>query len=136
MILREIALALLLANERSPMDEIIRSVRVILAVVPLVAVVALGLMSFFYFRWDYKLRMLIIQKGGTPPPSTGYEKLLLVGIVSLFVGVGILIYFALRHGLHDSLLGGIVPTMVGLGIITFYALFGRKRAEKILIALK
>ena len=72
--------------------------------------------------------MLIVERGGTPEPRRFHEKLLLIGIVSIFVGVGLLVFFSLRHGLHDSLLGGIVPTTAGLGIITYYAFFHRNRS--------
>ncbi len=94
--------------------------QVLIASLPLVAVVLLFVLSFFFLLWDYRKNRLIIEKGGTPAPLKIDEKLFLIGIVALFVGIGLLVFFALYTGLSNSLLGGIIPTMAGLGVITFY----------------
>jgi drug/metabolite transporter (DMT)-like permease len=106
------------------------SAQVLIASLPLVAVVLLAILSFFFILWDYKRKRLIIERGGTPVPRKIDEKLLLIGIVALFVGVGLLVFFALKTGLSDALLGGIIPTTAGLGIITYYGLVQRKRSDK------
>ena len=101
------------------------SAQVLIASIPLVALVLLSILTFFFILWDYKRAKLIIDRGGTPVPRRMDEKLLLVGIVALFVGVGLLVFFAVKTGLSNSLLGGIIPTMTGLGIITYYVLVHR-----------
>ncbi len=101
------------------------SAQVLIASIPLVALVLLSVLTFFFILWDYRRARLIIERGGTPVPRRIDEKLLLIGIVALFVGVGLLVFFALKTGLSNSLLGGIIPTMTGLGIITYYALIHR-----------
>jgi drug/metabolite transporter (DMT)-like permease len=106
------------------------SAQVLIASLPLVAVVLLAILSFFFILWDYKRKRLIIERGGIPVPRKIDEKLLLIGIVALFVGVGLLVFFALKTGLSDALLGGIIPTTAGLGIITYYGLVQRKRSDK------
>jgi len=105
------------------------SAQVLIASLPLVAVVLLAILSFFFILWDYKRKRLIIERGGTPVPRNIDEKLLLIGIVALFVGVGLLVFFALKTGLSDALLGGIIPTTAGLGIITYYVLVQRRKAK-------
>jgi hypothetical protein len=102
---------------------------VLIASIPLVAVSLLAVLTFFFILWDYKRSRLIIERGGTPVPRNLDEKLLLIGIVALFVGVGLLVFFALKTGLSDSLLGGIIPTMAGLGIITYYLLIHRAKKK-------
>ncbi len=101
------------------------SAQVLIASIPLVALVLLSVLTFFFILWDYRRARLIIERGGTPVPRRIDEKLLLIGIVALFVGVGLLVFFALKTGLSNSLLGGIIPTMTGVGIITYYALIHR-----------
>jgi hypothetical protein len=101
--------------------------QVIIAIVPLVSVIVLGILSFFFILWDQKNRSLIIQKGGTPPSHKLDEKILLLGIVSFVIGIGLLIFFIIFNGLSPSLLGGIIPTSAGLGIIIGYAIIYRKR---------
>jgi hypothetical protein len=105
------------------------SAQVLIASIPLVAVTLLAVLTFFFILWDYRRIRLIIERGGTPVPRNLDEKLLLIGIVALFVGVGLLVFFALKTGLSDSLLGGIIPTMAGLGIITYYLLIHRAKKK-------
>jgi hypothetical protein len=105
------------------------SAQVLIASLPLVAVVLLAILSFFFILWDYKRKRLVIERGGTPVPRNIDEKLLLIGIVALFVGVGLLVFFALKTGLSDALLGGIIPTTAGLGIITYYVLVQRRKTK-------
>jgi phosphate/sulfate permease len=100
--------------------------QVIIAIVPLVSVIVLGILSFFFMLWDHQKRMIIIQKGGTPPSRKINEKLLLLGIVALFIGVGLTVFFIIYNGLSPSLLGGIIPTTAGLGIITAHVILYRK----------
>ncbi|HUZ17030.1 MAG TPA: DUF6249 domain-containing protein [Spirochaetia bacterium] len=101
--------------------------QVLIAVLPLVAVVLLAVMTFFFFLWDYRTKRLIIEKGQQPVPRKIDDKLLLLGIVSLFVGVGLLIFFSLYNGLSNTLLGGIIPVTAGLGIITHYVIMHGRR---------
>ncbi len=103
------------------------SAQVLIASLPMVAIILLAVLTFFFILWDYRKNRLIIEKGGTPVPRVIDEKLILIGIVSLFVGAGLLVFFALKTGLSNSLLGGIIPTMAGLGIITYYSVFHRFR---------
>jgi drug/metabolite transporter (DMT)-like permease len=103
--------------------------QVLIAALPLVAVVLLAILSFFFILWEYRRKRLLIERGGTPVPRNIDEKLLLIGIVALFVGVGLLIFFALKTGLSDALLGGIIPTTAGMGIITYYVLVQRRKTK-------
>ena len=105
------------------------SAQVLIAALPLVAVVLLSVLTFFFILWDYKRKRLIIERGGSPVPRNIDEKLLLIGIVALFGGVGLLVFFALKTGLSDALLGGIIPTTAGLGIITYYVLVQRRKTK-------
>jgi hypothetical protein len=74
----------------------------------------------------------MIERGITPKPRNFDDKLLLIGIVALFVGVGLLVFFGLNTGLSNSLLGGIIPTASGMGIITHYILISglKKNRER------
>ncbi|MBN1411868.1 MAG: hypothetical protein JW969_13550, partial [Spirochaetales bacterium] len=89
--------------------------QVLIAILPLVSVVMLSILAFFFMFWDHKKRILIIQKGDTPTPFNIDEKLLLLGIVALFTGLGLVVFSALYSGLSQSLLGGIIPASVGGG---------------------
>jgi uncharacterized membrane-anchored protein len=101
--------------------------QLLIAILPLVAVVLLAVLTFFFMLWDYRTKKVTIEKGQKPVPRYIDDKLLLIGIVSLFVGVGLLLFFLLYNGLSNSLLGGIIPVSVGLGIVTHYVIMHGRR---------
>jgi len=117
----------LAAGSRGGFVSMSTAAQVLIAALPLVAVIVLGILSYFYFLWDYRKNKLIIEKNGTPRERNIDDKLLLLGVVALFVGLGLLIFFALYAGISSSLLGGIIPTMTGAGIITHYLLIRKLR---------
>jgi len=104
--------------------------QVLIAALPMVAVVLLAVLAFFFMYWDHQKNRIIIERGERPTPRNIDDKILLLGIVSLFVGVGLLIFFALHNGLSNALLGGIIPAMTGLGIITHYVITRRDRTRQ------
>ncbi len=103
--------------------------QILIASIPVVAVALLAVLTFFFTLWDYKKQRLMIERGLTPMPRNIDDKLLLIGIVALFVGVGLLVFFSLKTGLSDTLLGGIIPTTSGLGIVT-YVLIQRLKKKR------
>ena len=104
--------------------------QVLLAAIPIVSVSVLAVLSFFVILWDHRKQQLMIERGLTPKPKNIDDKLLLIGIVALFVGVGLLVFFSLKTGLSNSLLGGIIPTASGMGIITYYILIHRLKSSR------
>ena len=106
--------------------------QVLIAAIPIVSVSVLAVLSFFVILWDYRKQQQMIERGLTPKPKNIDDRLLLIGIVALFVGVGLSVFFALKTGLSNSLLGGIIPTASGIGIITYYILITslKKKRER------
>ncbi len=102
------------------------SAQVLIALIPLIGVVVFGVLAFFFMLWDHQKQMLLIEKGERARPRNFNEKLLLLGIVSFFIGTGLSIFFMLQSGLSDSLLGGIIPVMTGMGIIVYYIVIVRR----------
>jgi len=101
-----------------------QAAQVLIALLPIVSVVIVGVLSFFYLLWEYRKIRMIIERGEKLPPSRYKESLLLVGIVALCVGLGLILYFLLKGGITDALLGGLMPAATGLGIIIFYCVAG------------
>lgn len=104
--------------------------QVLIASTPVVAVALLAVLTFFFILWDYKKQRMMIERGITPKPRNIDDKLLLIGIVSLSVGIGLLVFFSLKTGLSNSLLGGIIPTASGMGIITYYILIQQAKKKR------
>jgi hypothetical protein len=111
-------------------SQITSAAQVLLAAIPIVSVSVLAVLSFFVILWDYRKQRLMIERGLTPKPKNIDDKLLLIGIVALFVGVGLLVFFGLKTGLSNSLLGGIIPKASGMGIITHYILIRRLKSKR------
>jgi hypothetical protein len=105
--------------------------QVLIAVIPLTAIVLLATLAFFFLLWEYRKQKALIESGGAPVRTSRMErmeeKLLLIGIVALFVGVGLTVFFALHSGLSNSLLGGLMPTMAGLGLVTYFVVIRHAR---------
>jgi hypothetical protein len=100
--------------------------QVLIAILPLASVLVLGILTFFFMLWDHQKRILIINKGGTPVPRNINDKLLLLGIVSIFIGSGLVVFMSMYSGFSPSLLGGIVPATGGAGIVTYYFIIHRR----------
>jgi hypothetical protein len=100
--------------------------QVLIAILPLASVLVLGILTFFFMLWDHQKRILIINKGGTPSPRNIDDRLLLLGIVSLFIGVGLVVFMSIYSGFTPSLLGGMIPATAGAGILTYYFVMHRK----------
>ena len=113
-------------------SEINSAAQVLIAAIPIVSVSVLAVLSFFVILWDYRKQQLMIERGLNPKPRNIDDRLLLIGIVALFVGVGLLVFFGLKTGLSNSLLGGIIPTASGMGIIIYYILITclKKKRER------
>jgi drug/metabolite transporter (DMT)-like permease len=111
-------------------SQINSAAQVLIAAIPVVSVSVLAVLSFFVILWDFRKQQLMIERGLTPKPRNIDDKLLLIGIVALFVGVGLLVFFGLKTGLSNSLLGGIIPTASGMGIITYYILIFRLKKKR------
>jgi hypothetical protein len=101
--------------------------QVLIAALPLVAVVLLAVLAFFSMLWDHQKNRIIISRGEKPVPRNIDDKILLLGIVALFVGIGLLVFFSLHDGATNSLLGGIIPVAAGLGTITHFAISHRQK---------
>ncbi len=101
--------------------------QVLISTLPMIAIIVFGILAFFYLKWEHQKRMLIIEKGGELPPAKFNEKLLLIGLLSLFIGIGLTVFFIIQTGLSNALLGGIIPLTAGMGIITYIIIIRIKK---------
>ncbi|MCB1165462.1 MAG: hypothetical protein KDK37_04020 [Leptospiraceae bacterium] len=101
---------------------------VIISVVPLLGVILGATLLFFFFLWNYRLKKELIRAGQYQYQSLKTVRIftLLIGIISLSVGIPMSALFIAMEGASYSLLGGLIPSFVGLGLIIFYSV-SRKR---------
>ncbi|MCB1139640.1 MAG: hypothetical protein KDK23_12825 [Leptospiraceae bacterium] len=96
--------------------------QIIISVVPLLGVILGATLLFFFFFWNYRLKKELIRAGQYQYQSLKNVRIftLLIGIISVSVGLPMTILFAGVEGMSYSLLGGLIPSFVGIGLIVFY----------------
>ena len=96
--------------------------QIIISVVPLLGVILGATLLFFFFFWNYTLKKVLIRAGQYQYQSLKNVRIftLLIGIISVSVGLPMTILFAGVEGMSYSLLGGLIPSFVGIGLIVFY----------------
>jgi len=101
---------------------------VILSIVPLVGIIFGTVAIFFFMYWRYRLRRELIRSGQFTPTSNKILRTwsLLMGCLSTFVGIPMVILFFIMEGASYSALGGLIPLCVGLGFLLFYLLSKEK----------
>jgi len=93
--------------------------QILLAALPLAALVLVGVLVFFWMLWDHQRRLMIITHGGSPPPRLPPGRLMLTGVISLFVGGALTLFFWVAQGLGHAMLVGVVPAAAGAGIVAY-----------------
>jgi Flp pilus assembly protein TadB len=96
--------------------------QILLASLPMAALVLVGVLLFFWMFWDHKRRLMIIARGGVPPPHVRPERLTLTGFILLFVGAAIIFFFGVTQGAGQPMLIGVVPAAVGAAIVVYQRL--------------
>lgn len=102
---------------------------IILSIVPLIGIVFGSVLFFFFFLWQYKLKKERIRAGTYTPVFARYFRAfsLLIGCLSIAVGVPMTFVFLLLDGKSYALLGGIIPLSSGIGLLLFYFISGRDK---------
>ena len=97
---------------------------ILLSLVPLLGVVFGATLLFFFLLWQYRLRKELIRVGRTAPEFMVNIRLisLLVGLLGVFAGVPLTALFYAIDGLSYALLGGVLPLFAGVGLLLFYAM--------------
>ncbi len=110
-------------------NELSSAAQVIIAIIPIVAIVMGCTVVFFYLLWSHRERMLRIDKGTyEPAPLDLVTFSLLSGILLSAVGLTLTIVFTAMSAVGFTLLGGLIPLSVGIGLLVFYS-FSRIRHQ-------
>lgn len=106
-----------------------QAAQIIITIIPIVGIVLGSIVIFFFLLWDYKQRMLMIEKGI-------YERRvfdwitasLLSGLLLFCVGLVLSVFFILKDGVSYGLLGGLIPLAIGLSLLVYYSI--RRKNER------
>ena len=103
------------------MDTASPTAQVLIALIPIVGIVAGGVVVFFYLYWNHKKAELLIRQGYVPQRLFDLDTFsLLAGLLNFSIGLVLSIYFLLRGGLGPGLLGGLIPLAIGVSLTVFY----------------
>jgi hypothetical protein len=97
--------------------------QIVIAVIPIVGIVMGSVVVFFYLLWNHKRRTLLIQAGEYErPPFDILSFSLLTGLLLSSVGISLTVFLALAKGIDYGLLGGIIPLSMGIGLLIYYGI--------------
>jgi hypothetical protein len=110
------------------MEPVSQAARVIIAIIPIVAIVMGSAVVFFYILWDHRRRSLLIKAGQyTPIKFDLLSFSLLAGLLLTSVGLTLTVFLVITQGAGYGLLGGLIPLSMGIGLLVYY---GMTRGEK------
>ncbi|MBI3394724.1 MAG: hypothetical protein HY042_02705 [Spirochaetia bacterium] len=115
-------LTVLLQNQPKPATH--PAAEIILTIIPLVAIVLGSVLLFFFLLWQYRLKGELIRTNQFVYTSWKNIRILslLAGCISTLVGVPITVLFLVVEGVNYHALGGIIPLFAGIGLLLFYGL--------------
>jgi hypothetical protein len=108
--------------------ELSETAQILFAAVPLVALAFLAVLVFFHLFWEHRRRIMIIEKGVMPPERSIWDRLLLIGLVCFFVGLGLILFQAVIGTVRETALLGIVPACFGLAVLVYHRI-GRRKSK-------
>ena len=104
--------------------------QVIISIIPIVGIVMGSVVVFFYLLWNYKCRTLLIKAGQFRRPDFDLLSFsLLTGLLLSTVGLALTIFLIITLGANFGLLGGIIPLAVGIGLVVFYGIKHNDRSS-------
>ncbi|PIE97411.1 MAG: hypothetical protein CR988_08015 [Treponema sp.] len=122
------------------MNSPVPAAQILIAILPIVAVVLGTVLVFFVFLWKHNEIMCQIKTGIYRPVHFNIKAFsLLVGILLTSVGLVLSIVFLTIEGTGYVLLGGFIPLSLGIGMLIFFAIINRnefKTDDKKIIKLK
>jgi hypothetical protein len=97
--------------------------QIIVAIIPIVGIVMGAVVVFFYLLWNHRRKTLLIKAGQyTKPEFDILSFSLLTGLLLSCVGISLTVFLALVLGRNYGLLGGIIPLAIGIGLLLYYAI--------------
>ncbi|MDR2143754.1 MAG: hypothetical protein LBP29_05245 [Treponema sp.] len=102
--------------------------QVLIAIIPIVGIVMGSVVIFFYLLWNHRRKMLLIKAGHYNRPDFDLLSFsLLAGLLLGSVGFALTVFLVIIQGATYGLLGGIIPLAIGVGLLIYY---GIKHGDK------
>ncbi|MCB1145365.1 MAG: hypothetical protein KDK41_08135 [Leptospiraceae bacterium] len=120
-----------LAQLQNVQCESASAAKILISLVPMLGVILGTTLLFFFILWQYKLRKELIRSGNYKPVLDERIRTLslLIGLLSIAVGLPMTILFLIIEGVSYSVLGGLLPFSAGIGLLLFFIFSGKKIRE-------
>jgi hypothetical protein len=103
------------------MNNLSTATSIIIAVIPIVGIVAGAAVVFFYLLWRYKIKVLSLQHNMQPQNDFDLHCFsLLAGLLLGVVGLALTIFLGIIGGRGLGLLGGLIPLACGVALLLYY----------------
>ncbi len=98
--------------------------KIIISLIPITGIIIGGITIILFFKWYFEYKKYLIDSGKYQPFQIKDFRvfILLIGILSISAGLPLTIVFLYVSGISFPILGGLVPLFVGIGLIVFYIL--------------
>jgi len=95
--------------------------QVIISIIPIVGIVMGSVVIFFYLRWDYKKKILMIEKNLLKRNEFDFKFFsLFTGLILSGIGLCLTVFFSVKDGLSYGVLSGLIPLSIGMSMLIFY----------------
>ena len=102
-------------------NEIGAASQIIVTIIPIVGIVMGATVIFFYFLWNHRQKMLMIEKGFYKKTEFDFMAFsLFTGLILFFIGLSLVIFFILKSGFTYGVLGGLIPLSTGFSLVLFF----------------
>ncbi len=97
--------------------------QILVTVIPIVGIVMGGVVLFFFLYWNYKQRILIIEKGLYVKVVFDFVSFsLFSGLVLTSIGVSLMVFFVILEGFTYPVLSGLIPFSLGVSMLVFFGI--------------
>ncbi len=97
--------------------------QIIVTIIPIVGIVVGATVILFYLLWNYKQKVMMIDKGIYKKSELDIESLsLFSGLILFGIGLSLFLFFYIKESFGYSILSGLVPLSIGASLIVFFAL--------------
>lgn len=105
--------------------------QILVTVIPIVGILMGGIVLFFFLYWNYKQRILIIEKGHYAKNVFDFISFsLFTGLVLTSVGASLVVFFVILEGFTYPVLSGLIPFSVGISLLVFFGIRTRMIKNK------
>lgn len=95
--------------------------QVLVTIIPFVGIVMGCIVILSYLFWNYKQKILMIEKGINKKSLFDIDSFsLFSGLLLFSIGTSLVIFFLIKEGFTYGVLSGLIPLSIGISMILFF----------------